>query len=102
MSPRAKRVALELPVPNEVSLPTPPAGVGLTAFRGNPANRGPCESGFHRVVLRVPMERAEAARSWLLGLPRAALQADAATAAAQLTRGVSSLARGQSLLPYPG
>lgn len=97
-SPLAKRVALELPIANDISLPAPPAGIGLKAFRGNPANRGPCTSGFHRAVLQVPEERAQAARAWLLGLPSDALP-EPTTAAAQLAVGISSLTRGQTLLP---
>lgn len=97
-SPLAKRVALELPVANDISLPAPPAGIGLEAFRGNPANRGPCTSGFHRAVLQVPEERAQAAQSWLLALPDDALH-EKTTAAAQLAIGISSLTRGQNLLP---
>ncbi|MEU7134927.1 hypothetical protein [Streptomyces sp. NPDC046261] len=93
-SPRAGRVALELPVPNGVVLPPAPAGTGLTHFPGNPANRGPFIGGYHRAVLGVPAARATAVRTWLAALPAEALLNSPREAAAQLARGTHALEQG--------
>lgn len=63
-------------------------------------DRARCALGtaIRDILLQVPEERAQAAQAWLLGLPSDALH-ERTTAAAQPAIGISSLKRGQNLLP---
>ncbi|MFC5148881.1 hypothetical protein [Streptomyces aureoversilis] len=91
---RAHRAALELPVHNGFALPPPPTGTELMSFPGNPANRGPLIGGYHRPVLCVADDRADAVGAWLRSLPPGTLLNGADEAAAQLERGLHALRQG--------
>ncbi|MBB4887396.1 ATP-grasp domain-containing protein [Streptomyces netropsis] len=99
-SPQAGRVALELPVRNDMVLPPAPSGTELMCFPGNPANRGPCIGGFQRAVLGVPTDRAGVVREWLPTLPPGVLLNSPDEAAAQLSRGVHALRQGTPLVGW--
>ncbi|MCA6091877.1 ATP-grasp domain-containing protein [Streptomyces sp. SCA3-4] len=95
-TPRADRVALELPVPNGALLPSAPAGAELLCFPGSPLNPAPCVRGFHRPVLTVPERFKDAARAWLRALPPSTLLNGAADEAVrQWDRGLQALGRGR-------
>ncbi|MGM1065091.1 hypothetical protein, partial [Saccharothrix sp. Mg75] len=89
--PEVRRVAVELPVRNDVDLPPPPPGVELHAFVAGPTNPTPTFAGFYRAVVAVDPARAAEARAWVAGLPL-----DLTTPAAvlaQLDRGLRALRR---------
>ncbi|WP_335581396.1 ATP-grasp domain-containing protein [Streptomyces sp. KLMMK] len=94
-SPKAGRIALELPAPNGAVLPPAPDGTELLCFPGSPLNPAPCVRGFHRPVLKVPGRLADAARTWLRALrPGALLDSTADEAVSQLDRGLHALRQG--------
>ncbi|MEU1674711.1 hypothetical protein ABZ752_22180 [Streptomyces roseifaciens] len=94
-SPKADRVALELPVPNGALLPTAPDGTDLLCFPGSPFNPAPCVRGFHRPVFMVPGRLEDAARAWLRALsPGTLLDGAADEAISQLDRGLHALRQG--------
>ncbi|MBH1937369.1 hypothetical protein I5Q34_24395 [Streptomyces sp. AV19] len=87
----ARRVALELPVPDDAVLPPGPPGTELLPFPGSPTNPAPGVSGLRRPVLGVPAELEGAARDWLISLAPGTLLNTPHEAVAQLACGAAAL-----------
>ncbi|MBT2511930.1 hypothetical protein J7I98_40560 [Streptomyces sp. ISL-98] len=85
----AVRAALEVPVPNGMTLPPAPAGTVLTAFTANPGY--PNTSGVHRAVLGVTPAHAPSAREWLRRLVSGTLLAPVDSAIDRLEHGLAAL-----------